>query len=400
MSIAPADLLAELVAIPSVNPMGRDLDGPEYFEARLTDYLQELFQRYDLPWHRQTVAPRRDNILARIDGSRSPSEGGKLLLLEAHQDTVPVDGMTIDPFDPRIEGGKIYGRGSCDIKGGMAAMLTAFLRLAEERPEGMPTVVMACSVNEEFGFTGATAMAELWHGGKRTFFAKPPDGAIVAEPTDLNVVVAHKGVLRWRCHARGRAAHTSQPQRGVNAIYKMVPVIEAVERYHREEIPRLAEHPLCGRPTVCVSMIQGGISVNTVPDRVTIDIDRRLTPGEDAKQAYAKLVDFLNRNAGGQPEIQHEEPYSISPGLSDAGNGAWADRLISIVREQVPECRKTGVAYGTDASAFDAAGVPSVVFGPGSIDQAHTADEWLELSQLEQAAELYYRIAREAFRDG
>ncbi|HEX5446882.1 MAG TPA: M20/M25/M40 family metallo-hydrolase, partial [Pirellulales bacterium] len=154
----PLDLvqtLSDLVAIPSVNPMGRPLDGPEYYEERVTDYLQRLFERLNLPWQRQPVEPRRENIIARLDGDRSPADGGQVVLLEAHQDTVPVDGMTIDPWKPQVRDGRLYGRGACDIKGGMTAMLGAVARLAEDRPSGMPTVIMACTVNEEHGYSGA-----------------------------------------------------------------------------------------------------------------------------------------------------------------------------------------------------------------------------------------------------
>src|SRR5262249_33706533 len=153
-----------------------------------------------------------------------PEAGGRLMLLEAHQDTVPVGGMTIEPFTPTVRDGRLYGRGACDIKGGMAAMLAACARLAKERPAAMPTVVMACTVNEEHGFTGATALVRQWaeSGG---FIPRRPDAAVIAEPTQLQVVVAHKGVVRWRCHTRGRAAHSSQPQMGDNAIFRMARVL-------------------------------------------------------------------------------------------------------------------------------------------------------------------------------
>src|SRR5207249_11663727 len=121
-------------------------------------------------------------------------------LFEAHQDTVPVDGMTIPPWTPDVRDGRIYGRGSTDIKGGMAAMLAALSRLAIERPPNMPTIVLACTVNEEHGFTGATHLTKLWTGGGSKLMPRAPDAAVVAEPTLLNVVVAHKGVVRWRCH--------------------------------------------------------------------------------------------------------------------------------------------------------------------------------------------------------
>ena len=121
-------------------------------------------------------------------------------------------------------------------------------------------------------------------------FPKRPDCAIVAEPTDLNVVVAHQGFVRWRCHVAGRAAHTSRPDEGINAIYAMTRVVRAIEEYHRRLVESAPAHQLCGRPSVCVSTIHGGVGINTVPDRATIEIDRRISPGEDPTLAYADLV--------------------------------------------------------------------------------------------------------------
>src|SRR5690606_17238485 len=141
--------------------------------------------------------PARENIIARLDGSPSVEAGGAVVLFEAHQDTVPVDGMTIEPWKPEVREGRMYGRGSCDIKGGMTAMLGALARLAKERPANMPTIIMACTVNEEHGYTGALKLKELWANGSDSLVPRKPDAAIVAEPTGLDVVVAHKGALRW-----------------------------------------------------------------------------------------------------------------------------------------------------------------------------------------------------------
>src|SRR6516162_6193562 len=138
-------LLRDLVSLPSVNPMGRPLQGPELFEHRVTDYLEKFFRGLGVPYERQSVAPLRDNIIARceVPGAR------RIIVLEAHQDTVPTDNMTIEPFAAQIEDGRLYGRGACDIKGGMAAMLAAFARIVREKPKGAASVIMACSVDEE-----------------------------------------------------------------------------------------------------------------------------------------------------------------------------------------------------------------------------------------------------------
>jgi acetylornithine deacetylase len=392
----PLDLFAtlrDLVATPSVNPMGQPVHGPQYFEYQLTAYLEQLFARFKIPTWRQSIAEKRDNLIARIDGDPTLQEGGALLLLEAHQDTVPTEGMLIPPFDPQIRDGRLYGRGACDIKGGMASMLAAMTRLAEERPTQRPTVVMACTVNEEHGFTGATGLCRLWSGQPNPIFSCRPDAAIVAEPTNLDVVVAHKGMVRWRCHTHGRATHSSQPEQGENAIFRMAQVLAALEHYQRNVVGTLAEHPRCGRPTLSVGTITGGLSVNTVPDRCTIEIDRRLVPGEQTQPAWQHVIDYVAAETALGARVEHDPPFMQSSGLNDAHNQAVAKHLVTAMEATMGRSPQTiGVAFGTDAFCYDAAGVPSVVFGPGSILQAHTADEWVPLAEVEQAAEALYRV--------
>jgi acetylornithine deacetylase/succinyl-diaminopimelate desuccinylase-like protein len=392
MTFNVVDALCQLVRIPSVNPMGRPLDGPEFYEYRVTDFLQAQFEEHGLPWERQHVAPRRENILARVDGRTPVEEGGELILLEAHQDTVPVDGMTIPPWCGELREGRVWGRGACDIKGGLASMLAALFRLAEERPTGRPTVIFAATVNEEHGFTGATSLARLWSEGKSRLLPRPPDGAIVAEPTQLNVVVAHKGMVRWRCRTRGRSGHSSSPQPEQNAIYKMSRVLAALESYALAVTPKLREYPLVGRPTLSVGTIAGGLSVNTVPAACTIEIDRRVVPDEDPQAAHREVVDYVARFPGVEEPPDHERPFMFSGGLPSSRNGELADRLVAAASRCGVASGKIGVPFGTDASAFAAADVPSVVFGPGDVAQAHTADEWVDSQQVERAAEVLYEF--------
>jgi len=398
----PLDLtatLAEMIAIPSVNPMGRDVDGPEYYEYLMTDYLEALCRRLGLRYKRYAVSPKRENLLIRVDGDgTAPEQGGPLVLFEAHQDTVPVEGMTIPPWTPTIRDGRIYGRGSCDIKGGLAAMLGAVVRLHEEQPPARPTVVLACAVNEEFGFTGATALTELWTGDVRDdLLPKKPDVCVVAEPTSLDVVVAHKGTMRWRIHTHGKASHSSTPHLGDNAFYKMARVLLALERYAAEVCPTLGCHPLVGGATLSVGTIKGGISVNTVPDKCTIEMCRRVLPGEKAADTRQHVMDWLAEQpevAALGPGVEHEPPFISGFSLSDDKNGPLAARLGEVSKSRTGRGNRIGVPYGTDASRIAAADVPSVVFGPGSIAQAHTCDEWLPLDELPQAAEVLYDFAR------
>ncbi len=394
MPLNVVDTLCELISRPSVNPMGRAVDETIHLEHRVTDYLQQLFQQLDIPWRRQTISPRRDNIVARLDGEVPPGEGGAILMFEAHQDTVPVDGMIIPPFEPQVREGRVYGRGACDIKGGLACMLSALSQLGAERPQGMPTVVMACSVNEEYNFNGALQMRQLWADSQTPLLPRAPDAIIVAEPTLLDVVVAHKGVLRWKCHTRGHAAHSSRPQQGENAIYHMARVLGVLQSYAEEHVAKLGQHPLLGSPTLSVGMIEGGVSVNTVPDRCSIEIDRRLLPGEDPLDAWEHAKAHLASQLPSDLPIEHEAPQLAAQGLSDDLNKRLAEQLGELARQRGGPGRSIGVPYGTDAPAFAADRIPTVVFGPGDLQQAHTKDEWIAIEQLETATEIYCEFAR------
>ncbi len=395
MALDVVDTLGELVGIPSVNPMGGMVSGEEVGEGRLTDYLESVFGEMGLVCQRQAVHPGRENLLARLDGDRSPEDGGEVVLFGVHQDTVPTAGMTVDPYGGEIRDGRLYGRGACDVKGGMAAMLAAVSRLAEERPRGMPTIVMACTVNEECGFSGVRALGELLGGGAQGICPRRPVAAVVAEPTDLRVVVAHKGVVRWRCRARGRAVHSSKPEGGENAIYKMARALAVMERYQRDVVGGLGSHDLCGRPTMSVGTIRGGMAVNIVPDECVVEIDRRLLPDEEAEEARRRLIEYLERELGAETVLEHDPPFMLGLALSDERNGRLAARLGKVAAKVAGSHAPVGVAYATDAAFLDAAGVPTVVFGPGSVAQAHTADEWIALDELRKGAEVFYRFARE-----
>jgi acetylornithine deacetylase len=378
-------LTQQLVRIPSLNPMGRPLQGPEYLEGRMTDFLEQWARQQGLVCERHTVMPGRDNLLLGLPGRGPASQ--RLILLEVHQDTVPVEGMTISPFAGEREGERIYGRGACDVKGGMAAMLTTVARLQQDGSATHPSIVLACTVNEEHGFDGVRHVCRLWTAGNSALLARQPDLAIVAEPTELDVVVAHKGTVRWRCHTLGRAAHSSNPAAGDNAIYRMQPVVRALQRYAEQQLPQHTPHPRVGPPTLSVGTIQGGLSVNTVPDRCTIEIDRRLLPHESPAEAYDQVCGYLAEQLGESAAV-HDPPFLSAPGLSDERNQQLAEQLSRHARHRAGAGRCVGVPFGTDAGALAGAGVPCVVFGPGSIQQAHTKDEWVDVRQLQQATEI------------
>jgi acetylornithine deacetylase/succinyl-diaminopimelate desuccinylase-like protein len=390
-------LLADLIRRPSVNPMGRDVSGPEYLEGRVTDFLVQRFTELGLPWARQPVAPGRDNVVVRLDATvpRAP-----VILWDAHQDTVPVENMTVEPFVPVVHDGRMFGRGACDVKGGMAAMVAAFERLLTHTGRRDATVVFSATVNEEFGFSGARALSRLWQStapdapatdtAARKVIGRRPTMAIVAEPTALDLVMQHKGAIRWRIRVHGRACHSAFPEQGSNAIYPAGRVILALEALACDLLTRHADHP-CGPPTLNLGTIRGGAGVNLVPDLTIMEVERRVLPGESPHDARAEAIARIAA-ACGDARIEHDEPFLESAGLADATGdpkaAPWVERLAAAARARGATAARTAARYGTNASVFTAQGVPSVVFGPGSIAQAHTADEWIDLAQVGVAAEI------------
>ncbi len=388
MLVNVAQLLADLVRIPSVNPMGRDVSGPEYFEHRVSNFLCQQLETLGVPWERIEIAPSRANILARYEGA----PGAPVILLDAHQDTVPIDGMVIPPFEPTIENGKMYGRGSCDVKAGVASMLAAFARLVTERPAGAPTVVVSFSCDEEATSLGINHLTGSWLGTKNPYRLLPqaPTMAVIAEPTLLDVVVAHRGAIRWKISTTGRACHSSRPSEGINAIYRMARVVQKLEEYAAWLPGSRPAHPLCGPATLSVGLISGGSSPNIVPDRCTIDIDRRVIPGENRDAVIPEVIEALQKAC--DFPVEHAAPFINSPPLGDDANHPLADQFLAAIHPVVGAKTKLGVPYGTHASRVALAGVPAIVFGPGDIAQAHTKDEWIELSQVEAAVDCYYQF--------
>ena len=379
--MTPAQLLADLVRLPSVNPMGRtDLPPEVLYESRVTRCLEHELRNLGARVRRQPVAPGRDNLVAVYE---PPGPAPFAAVFEAHQDTVPVEGMTVDPFGAAVENGRLYGRGACDVKAGVAVMLAAFARLVRERPAGSAKVTLAFTVDEEHTFLG---VQELVRSGVRA------DYAVVAEPTLLDIVRAHKGVVRWQVETPGRACHSSRPEQGVNAVYRMARLLRGVEEY-AERLRNSPPDPLLGPPTLSVGRITGGVSPNTVPDSCRIEIDRRLIPGESPADAVADLDAFLATYPGVDFPFATSGPRLACPPLSPANSGELVERLGRAIDSVVGRHEVHAVPYGTDASTLSGVGIPAVVFGPGDIAQAHTKDEWIDLGQLEPAAEILFRFA-------
>ena len=391
-------ILAALVRRPSVNPMGRDVSGPLYLEGRVSDYLCQRFAAAGIPWARQPVSPGRDNVIARLEAT---VPGSPVLLWDAHQDTVPAEGMSIEPFVPLVRDGRMYGRGTCDVKGGLAAMIEALEQLAVA-PERRATVVLAATANEEFGFSGALAVKRLWDTAApptlgdtapREFLRGRPSVAFVAEPTGLDLVVAHKGSLKWPVRVHGRACHGAFPELGENALYSAARAALAIDALAGELLARQADHP-CGPPTLSLGTLHGGTGVNLVPDLVVLELERRLLPGESPAAAREEVIARIAAACPGV-RIEHKPPfndaYGLPDGTADPAAAPWVN-CLSAAASSHGHGRRTAARYGTNAGVYAAAGVPSVVFGPGGIEQAHTADEWISLDQLSAAVEVLVAV--------
>jgi acetylornithine deacetylase/succinyl-diaminopimelate desuccinylase-like protein len=358
-------LLRELIALPSVNPAFLPPGDRYAGEQRVADYLASVAARLGLSIEFQDVLPGRANLLVRL----TPT--GRIrhrVLLAPHLDTVGGDPAAI--FQPRVKAGRLHGRGACDTKGSVAAMLTALGELARgpSRPAATE-IILAGLIDEENGQAGSRALAAS------RFRA---DLAIVGEPTRCQVVTAHKGNLWLRLETRGKAAHGARPELGVNAIRRMARVVELLEGPYAMALGR-RPHPLLGAGTVNVGVIAGGQQPNIVPDQCAIQIDRRTLPGESAAAVCRQLLAAL-RPVGFRVALRRTK-------LAPCG-ALETDPRLPLVRAFMActgQTRPLGVDYFCDAAVLAAGGIPAVVFGPGDIAQAHTADEWISLESLELA---------------
>lgn len=365
------ETLAALVRVNSVNPAyPRGVS-----EAAAGALVREFFVARGIRVMEQEVEPGRPNVIAVLPGR----DASRRIVLEAHMDTASVEGMTIEPFEPHVADGKLYGRGSCDTKGGLAAMMHAVASLAAEGAVPPCEVWLAAVADEEHSFRGVTRLCE----------GLKAEAAVVAEPTSLRLVAATKGVLRFRIVTRGIAAHSSKPHLGRSAITAMARVVLAFEEATRALEGRT--HPLLGTATCSIGLIHGGRQINIVPDECAIEVDRRLLPGESAAEVLAGYRRLAGAIPGVDVEVEapmlSDEPLETDPGsrLVRCAAAALADAGL--------DSAAVGVPYGSDASKLARAGIPSIVFGPGSIDQAHAAVEFVDCQQVEQAVEFYRRFA-------
>jgi len=396
-------LLAELIARPSVNPafLPQDAVGPRcraasddqqvvptrFGEQRVADFLASVARRAGLEVEFQKVLPGRANLIARLLPRHKIRQ---TILLAPHLDTVGADDSQ---FVPRRKNGRLYGRGACDTKGSVAAMFGALCDLAKAKQRPKETeIIFAGLVDEEHVQAGSRAFVErascLSPSSKRARDRRntcPTVLAIVGEPTRLQVVTVHKGSLWLELETRGKAAHGATPWLGKNAIHEMARIVEVLETDYAAWL-RKRRHSLLGAATVNIGAICGGLQPNIVPDRCAITIDRRTLPGETEAAVHREIAALLRS----QQLHANISSAKLAPALPLETNPKLP--LVQQFLRSIGQTHPVGVDFFCDAAVLSAGGIPSVVFGPGDIAQAHTADEWISLGSLDRGKDWLLRF--------
>lgn len=368
--------LRDYVAIPSVNPMGRsDIPDEISGETRLAEHIQEGLRRLGVDTE-LVGAGRRCSVVADIRAGRPDAD---TVLVASHLDTVPVDGMEIPPFDPVVERGRLSGRGSCDTKAGMAALMAA-LETVLARGVLRRNVIVVGEADEELSSVGVYDVL-------RSLAGRRPDWVLATEPTELRVVHHHKGVAHARLVSTGRACHASEPELGSNAIVALARAAVALDDLARELGRRPA--PELGPATLSIGRIHGGLAPNIVPDAATLIADRRVLPGETIEDVEREILAAL-ASAGVAEHVRLASCRLEKPALGTPADHAAVLACLEGLRSAGLPAERSGVAFGTDAGVFQSeAGIPGVVMGPGSIQRAHTTREYVEVDQVESMTRFF-----------
>jgi acetylornithine deacetylase len=358
-----AELLADLVRIDSINP---DLIEGAAGEEEIARFVAGWLEDAGLEVEVEEVTPGRFNTVGIARGSG----GGRALLLNAHLDTVGVAGMD-RPFEPAVEDGRLHGRGSYDMKAGLAAIMLAGADAARAALRGDVIVTAVC--DEEVASIGTARVAERYRA----------DAAIVSEPTEMRLALAHKGFVGFEVETKGRAAHGSRPDLGVDAIAHMGHVLVGIEELDR----RLREeptHPLLGSGSLHASVIEGGQEFSSYPERCLLKGERRTIPGETREHVEGELRQLLGEIEGEIRVVVARQPFETP---ADA-------EIAELVSRHAGSPEIVGVPFWADSALLSSAGIPTVVFGPAG-EGAHAVEEWVDLASAERCAEIYAAVARE-----
>ena len=356
------DLAAELVSIDSVNP---ELVPGGAGEGEIARFVASWLEEAGLETEVQEIAPGRFNAVGIARGTG----GGCSLLLNAHMDTVGVAAME-KPFEPRVEDGRLHGRGAYDMKASLAAIMLAGADAAQAELRGDVLVTAVC--DEEVASIGSADVAERYRA----------DAAIVSEPTEERLAVAHKGFAWLELETRGRAAHGSRPDLGEDAIARMGAVLRRLEELD-EALGRRPPHPLLGVGSIHASTIEGGIELSTYPDQCSLRAERRSLPGETEKDVASEARELLGDLDGEARVTFFREPFEV----------AESEEIVRLVSANAGGPEVVGVPFWADSALLAAAGIPTVVYGPAG-EGAHAAVEWVDVASAERCAAVYAAVAR------
>ncbi len=369
-------MLQDVVAIESINP---GFPGGSRGEAAMLDYLLEFCGAAGFTTQTFEVLPGRSNFIARLEG-QNPS---RQIMFECHMDTVSVDNMTIPPFEPEIRDGKLYGRGSCDTKAGGVAMLHAMKRIKESGKKPPLTILYAGAIDEENTMKGAAHLAGQ----------VKPEAVVVSEPTQLKVIRAHKGLMRFRIHVTGKQVHGALADQGINAITKMSRLLIAIEDGIRKSYARKS-HDLLGSPIFNIGLITGGTQINFVPAECTATIECRIIPGHPANEVFSEFkniaAEAMSKDA--DLKVRFEEPYITTAPMETSEDSFLVQSALAAVRDVTGTAAIAGAPYVTDGGFFSAVGIPTIVLGPGNIEQAHREVEWVDCEQVLAATDVYQKM--------
>jgi acetylornithine deacetylase len=366
-------LLRHLVSIDSVNP---SLVAGARGEGAIAAVVAEHMRRIGLAVEIQEVAAGRPNIIGVLEGRSS----GRSLMFCGHLDTVGTDGMD-RPFAPDENGGRLYGRGAQDMKGGVAAMIDA-ARVVAERGLGRGRLIVAAVVDEEYASIGADALVSAWTA----------DAAVVTEPTDLNIGIGHKGFAWLEIETRGRAAHGSRPKDGRDAIMRMGRVLGRLEALDRDLQSR-PSHPIMATGSLHASIINGGREWSSYPDRCHLQVERRTIAGEDGDGALNEMQQILDALATNDPEFEASARLNFSrPPYEVASDHELPVTLAAAAAAQSLNTRVVGMSFWTDAAVLAAAGIPSVLFGPGGAG-LHSTEEYVNVADVLACRDTLARLA-------
>lgn len=372
-----ATLAAALVATPSVNPeLEHGGTGETVIAARVADWLEH----WGFGVETVEAEPGRPSVVARIGRG-----AGRRLVLNGHLDTVGVEGMTVAPFDAQLHDGRLFGRGAADMKAGVAALLAA-ARDAATDGEFAGELIVALVADEEHASVGMQAVLDA---------GLAADAAVVCEPTSLAVMPAHKGFVWLDVEFRGRAAHGSRPDRGVDAIRHAGAFLTRLDAVERRIVAR-PPHPLLGHGSVHAGTIAGGDAPSVYPAVCRVVLERRTLPDETPDDARAEVEAVLEEMAADVPEVDARVTVGLSrPGTEVSGDSPVVRGLVDALEAEGGEPAIGPMTAWVDAALLNRGGIPAVCFGPGGIDAAHSADESVEVAQIEAA----HRVLRRFIRD-